>query len=187
MRNHASVLAVLLLFVLAAVAIAVLAPPRPVPETAPATEFSAARAMRHLEAIAAHPHSIESPENAAVREYILATLASMGLEPEVQETTAVSSTFGAAGTVRNVVARLAGTRPGPALLLAAHYDSVPSGPGAGDDASGVAAILETLRALRASPRCTTTSSSSSPTARSRACSEPRDSSSTRGRATSRSP
>jgi len=34
-------------------------------------------------------------------------------------------------------------------VLAAHYDSVAHAPGAGDDAAGVAAILETVRALRA--------------------------------------
>jgi hypothetical protein len=33
----------------------------------------------------------------------------------------------------------------------AHYDGVPGGPAAGDDAAGTAAILETVRALRASP------------------------------------
>ena len=34
-------------------------------------------------------------------------------------------------------------------MFVAHYDSVPSGPGAGDDAASVAAILETIRALKA--------------------------------------
>jgi len=33
----------------------------------------------------------------------------------------------------------------------AHYDSVPSGPGAADDGSGVVALLEILRALRSIP------------------------------------
>lgn len=36
-------------------------------------------------------------------------------------------------------------------MLAAHYDSVPAGPGAGDDAHGVAVILETMRALSTQP------------------------------------
>ena len=36
-----------------------------------------------------------------------------------------------------------------ALLLCAHYDSVPDAPGAGDNASGVAVVLETLRAIQA--------------------------------------
>ena len=36
-------------------------------------------------------------------------------------------------------------------MLAAHYDSVPTGPGATDNGSGVATALETLRALKAAP------------------------------------
>ncbi|HLU38995.1 MAG TPA: M20/M25/M40 family metallo-hydrolase, partial [Planctomycetota bacterium] len=39
-----------------------------------------------------------------------------------------------------------------AVLLAAHYDSVPAGPGASDDGVAVAAMLETARALLAGPR-----------------------------------
>ncbi len=55
--------------------------------------------------------------------------------------------------MRNIVARWRGSGPPgkKALLLSAHYDSVARGPGAGDDASGVAAILESLRALKAGP------------------------------------
>jgi hypothetical protein len=37
------------------------------------------------------------------------------------------------------------------VLLTAHYDSVNSAPGAGDDGMAVAAMVETLRALRAGP------------------------------------
>jgi hypothetical protein len=44
---------------------------------------------------------------------------------------------------------LKGTGQGKAVLLASHYDSVATGPGAGDDAVAVAALLETLRALKA--------------------------------------
>jgi Zn-dependent M28 family amino/carboxypeptidase len=36
-------------------------------------------------------------------------------------------------------------------LLVAHYDSVPTGSGASDDGAGVAAMLETARALKAGP------------------------------------
>ena len=38
---------------------------------------------------------------------------------------------------------------GKAIVLLAHYDSVPAGPGASDDESGVATVLETIRALKA--------------------------------------
>ena len=52
-----------------------------------------------------------------------------------------------------MLARLPGTVPGgKAFLLVAHYDSVPTGPGATDNGSGVATALETLRALKAMPR-----------------------------------
>ena len=37
------------------------------------------------------------------------------------------------------------------MLLAAHYDSVPAGPGAGDDGVGVASVLEIARVLRQLP------------------------------------
>jgi Zn-dependent M28 family amino/carboxypeptidase len=76
----------------------------------------------------------------------------MGLRPEVQTTTVVNHTGTPliAGTVHNIVARLQGTEQSKALLLVAHYDSVPTGPGASDDGAAVAAMLETLRALKAS-------------------------------------
>src|SRR5205085_9205138 len=38
-----------------------------------------------------------------------------------------------------------------ALMLAAHYGSGPTGPGASEDAAGVASLLETLRALKSGP------------------------------------
>jgi hypothetical protein len=49
------------------------------------------------------------------------------------------------GTSRNVVGRTGGR---VRVVLTAHLDSVAAGPGADDNASGVAALLETARALR---------------------------------------
>ncbi len=53
---------------------------------------------------------------------------------------------------RNVVARFPASRgrkkgPGAPLILAAHYDTVSRSPGADDNASGLAALLETARIL----------------------------------------
>jgi hypothetical protein len=128
-------------------------PPDPIPATAPAGEFSAERAFQHLKAIARSPRPIGSAGNAAARDYILQQLRAVSLEPEIQMTTAVSS-IGApmffAGTIQNIVARRKGTGEGRAVLLVAHYDSVPTGPGANDDGAGVATLLETARALGAS-------------------------------------
>ena len=54
---------------------------------------------------------------------------------------------------QNVLARIKGQGPPgkKALMLCAHYDSVHEGPGASDNAAGVAVVLETLRALKAGP------------------------------------
>jgi len=128
--------------------------PAAVAASAPATEFSAARAKRYVEAIGARPHPIGSSEHANVREYIEGELVDLGLVPEEQVTSVVVQNAGRriqAGTVHNVMARLKGTGDGKAVLLMGHYDSVPTSLGASDNGAAVAAMLETLRALRAGP------------------------------------
>ncbi|HKS97441.1 MAG TPA: M20/M25/M40 family metallo-hydrolase, partial [Terriglobia bacterium] len=146
----------LLLVVLFLLAIDQVQPPAPVPASAPATEFSSARALEHLRVIAQKPHPTGSPENARVRQYLVSQLAALGLDPQVQTATATryeAKWHGptSAATVNNIVARLRGTANTRALMLAAHYDSVPSGPGASDDGSGTVTLLETARALKAGP------------------------------------
>ncbi|HEX8282838.1 MAG TPA: M28 family peptidase [Pyrinomonadaceae bacterium] len=149
-------LALVLLLVLAALAwLAVYLQnrlPEVVPAEAAASEFSAARALAHLRAVAARPHPAGTRENAAVRDYILRELSNLGLAPETQRTTAVNRKWGtpfSAGTVENVLARVKGAGGGRPVLLAAHYDSAPNSPGASDDGSGVVTLLETARALKA--------------------------------------
>jgi hypothetical protein len=63
--------------------------PEPRPVSAPMGEFSADRAFAHVERIAAEPHPIGTAANAAVRDYILAELAGLGLQPRVLAATAV--------------------------------------------------------------------------------------------------
>ena len=133
--------------VVGCLAIGLLQPPAPVPEDAPLDEFSSARAWRHVEAIARSPHPVGSAEHDAVLHYLEGALVASGvpLPGEVQ-----SGEVG--GTpLRNLAARIPGTRGDRAVLLVAHYDSAPGAPGAADDAAGVAAILETARALRHRP------------------------------------
>ncbi|HEX6052655.1 MAG TPA: M28 family peptidase, partial [Gemmatimonadaceae bacterium] len=130
-------------------------PPAPVPAGAPATEFSAERALRHVREIARRPHPVGSAENARIREYLLAELRALGLAPEVHEATGVGTRYPEAGRVQNVLARLPGRTPGGlAVVLMAHYDGVAGAPAASDDAAGTAAVLETLRALTAGPPLT---------------------------------
>jgi hypothetical protein len=130
-----------------------LAMPPVVPSSAPATEFSAERAMEHIRVIAQEPHPVGSPEIAEVRAYIISQLEGMGLSPEVQQTTALIPGRGnaQASIVYNVMARIPGTSSSGAILLDAHYDSMPMTPGASDCGSCVATLLETARALLAGP------------------------------------
>ncbi|HEV2864404.1 MAG TPA: M20/M25/M40 family metallo-hydrolase [Pyrinomonadaceae bacterium] len=144
-------LAFLFLVLCSSIALYRLAPPSAVPADAPAAEFASGRALTHLEAISRRPHAVGTSEHAAVRDYLVQQLSAQGLEPEVQKTLVASQPGGGlrVAAVENVMARLKGRGQGRAVLLAAHYDTVASSPGAADDGSSVAALLETLRALKA--------------------------------------
>lgn len=141
---------ILFLFLLGIAALSILLtrPPAPLPEGAAAYEFSAERAMSYVEALAVDPHPVGTPGHARAEAYLIAQLEKLGLKPQVQKTVSINSVV--VEDVHNVVARLPGSETGgKALLLMAHYDSVAGAPGASDDASGVAALLETVRALMA--------------------------------------
>lgn len=110
--------------------------------------------MRYLDTIAQTPHPIGSAAHERVREFIFNELTVLGVEPQVQTATGAYSQQGNfihAARVQNVVARLKGSDNSKAVLLVAHYDSVPNSPGASDDGAAVAALLETLRALKSGP------------------------------------
>jgi len=138
---------------LAILSVRALHAPQPLPNTAPENEFSAERALIHVREIAAVPHSLGSPEDAAARNYLVTQLTNLGLHPQVFPSIGVDTTARLiiAGKTNDIVGRLTGTASGPAIILMAHYDSVYSARGAGDDASGVASILEVLRALKNGP------------------------------------
>jgi Peptidase family M28 len=151
----AGLLALLIVAAFTAASWLVERPPAPVPATAPATQFSADRAWTHLERIATSgPTPVGSTTGDAVRDYLVAELTRLGLQPDVQRGTG-SVVFGpnvTAGRAENVISTIPGTAPTGRLLLAAHYDSTFSGPGAADDKASVAAILEAARALTSGPR-----------------------------------
>ncbi|MEI9889381.1 MAG: M20/M25/M40 family metallo-hydrolase [Caulobacteraceae bacterium] len=137
-----------LLLTLAAVAAALaLRTPPPKPAGAPPRAFSAVRAMADVRAIAQKPHPMGSAEQARVQAYLLSRMTALGLQPQVRPFAS------AKGPGRNLLGVLHGRdRSAPALLLMAHTDSVPEGPGAADNGAGVAAVLETVRALAAAAR-----------------------------------
>jgi len=128
-------------------------PPEPLPAVVSPSIFSSARAILTVRQIAQKPRPIGTSENAKVRDYLVTELKALGLEPHIQTALGIhqSDQEGRAGIVHNVLVRLPGRVPGKALLLMAHYDSTHTGPGAADDGASVAAILETLRALKKLP------------------------------------
>ena len=140
----------------AAIMMRKLGPPPPRPADAPATEFSATRAQDHISRFATHPHPVGTAEHARVRDYLADQLRGLGLRTDVEEAVGRAPLSRRADRpvllcrASNIVAVLPGTDPTGRVYLAAHYDSVPCGPGASDDGVGTAGILETARALVAS-------------------------------------
>lgn len=134
-----------------------LRPPSPAPLDAPPPTFSGDRAFEHVLRIASAPHPMGSVEHGRVRDYVVETFRRLGLDVAehagVVARRASRADDGAhVAYVTNVVARLRGSAAtGRDVVLAAHYDSVPTGPGAGDDAAAVGALIEVARALREGP------------------------------------
>jgi len=147
-------LALLLLAALVGVTVVRLRPPAPLPQDAGPSLFSAGRAREHLRAIAGdgRPRPVGSAASAQAREKIVQQLRSLGYQPEVQDGFACGASNTCA-RVHNVIALRPGARgtDGPLVMVSAHYESVPAGPGASDDAVGSAAILEIARALSLEP------------------------------------
>jgi hypothetical protein len=114
--------------------------------------FNVQNARAHVERLAgtigSRPSGTSANEKA--RAYLIETLQLYGFDVRVQEAEAVWREAGVTTRIANLIA----TRPGAsreAIALVAHYDSVPSGPGAGDDALGTAVVLEAARVLAARP------------------------------------
>jgi Zn-dependent M28 family amino/carboxypeptidase len=79
------------------------------------------------------------------RDYILSTLQTYGLNPELQDFTVNSTTFS------NIIITIDGQRfPDEIIVIGAHYDTVLGTPGADDNASAVAMLLETARIMAGS-------------------------------------
>ncbi|MGL2965254.1 M20/M25/M40 family metallo-hydrolase [Flavobacterium sp. XGLA_31] len=115
---------------------------------APLSEFSTQRALSTVKAMSAKAHYVGSENHEEVAQYLQKELQNLGLEPSLQE----GFTMTEKGTLvksKNILARIKGSASTKALLLLSHYDSAPHSVsrGASDDASGVATILESVRAF----------------------------------------
>jgi hypothetical protein len=135
--------------------------PAPRGGDAAAVEFSAARAMSDVRAIAARPHPVGSEDHARVQAYLFERMARLGLTPALQPGALSPDAIrrlkrwgGDPAAAGNLAVNIVGVLPGrdptaPAVLIMAHYDSAWGSPGAADDGAGVAAVLEAVRAIRA--------------------------------------
>ncbi len=115
---------------------------------APLSEFSTKRALEKVKEIAAKPHYVGSQNHEEVAQYLVQELKNLGLQTSFQE----GFTMTEKGTLvksKNILAKIEGSANTKALVLLSHYDSAPHSYslGASDDASGVAAILESVRAF----------------------------------------
>jgi hypothetical protein len=92
---------------------------------------------------------ISRPGNRLAGEYLFETYRSFGYAPEYQW---FENRTADGGRTANVIATLKGTvNPELVYVVSSHYDSVAAGPGADDDSSGTAALLEAARVLAAHP------------------------------------
>jgi hypothetical protein len=128
------------------------------PITAPENLSPLAAGLRaHVAALAENigeRSAYQPDEQDRARDYIAAQLRGMGYEVELQEYSSIKPS--ASGRVRpyyNVEARLApdGPEGGGDWILSSHYDTAPGTPGAEDNASAVAVMLEAARELKAAP------------------------------------
>tara|TARA_B100000949_G_scaffold221675_4_gene222608 strand:- start:7736 stop:10006 length:2271 start_codon:yes stop_codon:yes gene_type:complete len=109
--------------------------------------FSTDRALEHVKQLSKEPHAVGFPGHKRTKDYIISELNTMGLETTIQEGYTAGD-WGNLSKATNILARIQGSGKGKALLLLSHYDSNPhSSYGASDAGSGVATILEGVRAF----------------------------------------
>lgn len=116
----------------------------------PLTEFSTKRALQQVAAMTKSPHYVGSENHKTVASYLEKELQKLGLETTTQEGYTLTE-WGNLAKSKNILARIKGSNSSKAVMLLSHYDSAPhsSSLGAGDDASGIATILESVRAFLA--------------------------------------
>lgn len=110
------------------------------PALEPAGKQMARRLEAHVVALCSHPagrNHIEKEGLAAARAYIAAQFGASGYAVRHQEYQISGDTF-----TNLEVTRLGTTRPDEIVIVGAHYDAVIGAPGANDNGSGVAAVLE---------------------------------------------
>jgi hypothetical protein len=125
----------------------------PLPALTPQQEVLRRRLEAHVGALAGAIGERSDDKYANVQRaaiYIESVLGSYGYHVESQEFTADGRTY------RNLEATVAGAGRGhEVVVLGAHYDTAEEAPGADDNASGVAGVLELARLFAGTPQART--------------------------------
>lgn len=140
-HSHWKVIVALILLIVVAVLTV-----RPHSASASAAADLAARLRQHVEAVASSEHNTGKPAQLEqVAAYIESELARAGHAVTRQHYLAGGQ------RVRNIEVSVGkparGERPQRIFIVGAHYDSAPGAPGANDNGSGTAAVLELARLL----------------------------------------
>jgi Peptidase family M28/WD40-like Beta Propeller Repeat len=96
---------------------------------------------------------VTRPGNKRAAAYLFDSYTSFGYTPEYQTFEYRTRNGAQTGQTSNVLATLKGTvNPELVYVVSSHYDSVAAGPGADDDTTGTAALLETARIMAKHPQ-----------------------------------
>ncbi|WP_122899617.1 M20/M25/M40 family metallo-hydrolase [Acinetobacter sp. B51(2017)] len=115
--------------------------------------LSSANMLQHLHALQkiaqthAHNRAIGTEGGRQTVQYIRQTIKNMGLEPAGMVFKNRHQLVG-----ENVIVEIQGQSKDTAIIIGAHHDSVPMGPGINDNGSGVAVLLELIRQLKQQPQ-----------------------------------
>jgi len=110
--------------------------------TTPVPRASSADLKKRLEQIVGERSPLTKPAHLrAVEDYIETEFKRFGLSVESDQFVHERKSY------RNIVGRLGSASGASLIILGAHFDSVPGSPGADDNASGVAVLLEAARIL----------------------------------------
>ncbi len=105
------------------------------------------RLLTHLHLLEGERHPRTSPLHLAeAQQYVRDTWSRAGLRLVLDEFSYSNTRF------VNLIARPTACPPGPRLIVGAHVDTVTGSPGADDNASGVAVLLETAQLIAESGR-----------------------------------
>ena len=113
--------------------------------------FFIENAYNHIKEMSKQPHYVGSFDHRIVKSYIIRSLQQLGLEVKVQKTTIANQALRFT-QVENIIAKIDGSdKSRQPLVLLSHYDSAPyASLGASDAITGVAVILEGVRAFLSS-------------------------------------